>query len=131
MHHEPGRCIIHIDLDCFYCQVEQVERGIPRDTPCAVRQWCAPALRERGASAVDRFFISLFDESVFIRATHLFKLAASTYPLHPKQKKLGTNLTKKGRLNRRQLCGPRPRRHAPHARARRRARLPGAHLGAR
>ncbi|KAK4521665.1 uncharacterized protein ATC70_004197 [Mucor velutinosus] len=34
-----SRCILHIDLDCFYCQVEQVRRGIPFDTPAAVQQW--------------------------------------------------------------------------------------------
>ncbi|KAI8462258.1 MAG: hypothetical protein J3K34DRAFT_200570 [Monoraphidium minutum] len=34
-----GRVIMHIDLDAFYCQVEQLRLGIPRDTPCAVQQW--------------------------------------------------------------------------------------------
>lgn len=34
-----SRCILHIDLDCFYCQVEQVRLGIPFDTPAAVQQW--------------------------------------------------------------------------------------------
>ncbi|KAG1407019.1 hypothetical protein G6F60_002507 [Rhizopus arrhizus] len=32
-------CILHIDLDCFYCQVEQVRLGIPSDVPAAVQQW--------------------------------------------------------------------------------------------
>ena len=31
--------IIHLDLDCFYCQVEQKRLGISRDVPCAVQQW--------------------------------------------------------------------------------------------
>lgn len=31
--------ILHLDLDCFYAQVEQSRLGIPRDTPCAVQQW--------------------------------------------------------------------------------------------
>ncbi|KIZ05769.1 DNA polymerase eta subunit [Monoraphidium neglectum] len=34
-----GRVILHIDLDCFYAQVEQLRLDIPRDTPCAVQQW--------------------------------------------------------------------------------------------
>ncbi|KAL4548520.1 hypothetical protein Ndes2526B_g01087 [Nannochloris sp. 'desiccata'] len=33
------RVILHIDLDCFYAQVEQVRLGIPRDVPVAVQQW--------------------------------------------------------------------------------------------
>ncbi|KAK9829326.1 hypothetical protein WJX72_005200 [[Myrmecia] bisecta] len=34
-----ARVILHIDLDCFYCQVEQKRLNIPRETPCAVQQW--------------------------------------------------------------------------------------------
>ncbi|KAI9349347.1 hypothetical protein BD770DRAFT_446117 [Pilaira anomala] len=34
-----SRCILHIDLDCFYCQVEQVRLGIPFDVPAGVQQW--------------------------------------------------------------------------------------------
>lgn len=34
-----GRVILHLDLDCFYAQVEQLRLGIPRDAPCAVQQW--------------------------------------------------------------------------------------------
>lgn len=34
-----NRVILHIDLDCFYAQVEQKRLGIPRDVPCAVQQW--------------------------------------------------------------------------------------------
>eukprot|EP00210_Caulerpa_lentillifera_P000662 g639.t1 len=33
------RIVVHIDLDCFYCQVEQRRLGIDRDIPCAVQQW--------------------------------------------------------------------------------------------
>ncbi|KAK9791346.1 hypothetical protein WJX73_002907 [Symbiochloris irregularis] len=33
------RVILHIDLDCFYCQVEQKRLGIPREKPVAVQQW--------------------------------------------------------------------------------------------
>ena len=33
------RCIIHIDLDAFYCQVEQVRLGIDPKTPLGVQQW--------------------------------------------------------------------------------------------
>lgn len=33
------RVILHIDLDCFYCQVEHRRLGIPRDIPLAVQQW--------------------------------------------------------------------------------------------
>ena len=30
------RCVVLIDLDCFYAQVEQVRLGIPKDEPLAV-----------------------------------------------------------------------------------------------
>ncbi|KAJ1505150.1 DNA-directed DNA polymerase eta rad30 [Coelomomyces lativittatus] len=33
------RCICHIDLDCFYCQVEHKRLGIPASVPLAVQQW--------------------------------------------------------------------------------------------
>ncbi|KNE57282.1 hypothetical protein AMAG_03014 [Allomyces macrogynus ATCC 38327] len=33
------RCIVHIDLDCFYCQVEQKRLGVPTTVPLAVQQW--------------------------------------------------------------------------------------------
>eukprot|EP00890_Picochlorum_soloecismus_P005649 jgi/Picsp_1/6085/NSC_03439-R1_sister chromatid cohesion protein len=33
------RVILHIDLDCFYCQVEHRRLNIPRDCPLAVQQW--------------------------------------------------------------------------------------------
>ncbi|GLI67303.1 hypothetical protein VaNZ11_011489, partial [Volvox africanus] len=33
------RVIIHVDLDAFYCQVEQKRHDIPREVPCAVQQW--------------------------------------------------------------------------------------------
>ncbi|KAK1830274.1 hypothetical protein QBC39DRAFT_116476 [Podospora conica] len=35
----PLRVIGHIDLDCFYAQVEMVRLGIPEDKPLAVQQW--------------------------------------------------------------------------------------------
>jgi DNA polymerase eta len=31
-----SRCVVLIDLDCFYAQVEQVRLGIPKDEPLAV-----------------------------------------------------------------------------------------------
>ncbi|KAI9493499.1 hypothetical protein BDB00DRAFT_374221 [Zychaea mexicana] len=34
-----SRCIVHIDLDCFYCQVEQVRLGLSSEEPVAVQQW--------------------------------------------------------------------------------------------
>ncbi|KAI9285429.1 hypothetical protein BC943DRAFT_323322 [Umbelopsis sp. AD052] len=34
-----SQCILHIDLDCFYCQVEQVRLNLPPDLPVAVQQW--------------------------------------------------------------------------------------------
>ncbi|CAJ0829762.1 13136_t:CDS:10 [Entrophospora sp. SA101] len=51
------RVIIHIDMDCFYCQVEQVRLGIPSTLPVAVRQWNALiavnyAAREAGIKKV-------------------------------------------------------------------------------
>ncbi|KAI8871190.1 DNA/RNA polymerase, partial [Ramicandelaber brevisporus] len=33
------RAILHLDLDCFYCQVEAKRLGIPPDLPAAVQQW--------------------------------------------------------------------------------------------
>ncbi|KAK3396141.1 hypothetical protein B0T20DRAFT_262245 [Sordaria brevicollis] len=35
----PLRVIGHLDLDCFYAQVEMVRLGIPDDKPVAVQQW--------------------------------------------------------------------------------------------
>jgi len=35
----PASVIIHIDMDCFYCQVEQRRLNIPAETPVAVQQW--------------------------------------------------------------------------------------------
>lgn len=34
-----GRVIIHLDLDCFYAQVEQRRLQIPATEPVAVQQW--------------------------------------------------------------------------------------------
>jgi DNA polymerase eta len=31
-----SRCVVLIDLDCFYAQVEQVRLGLPKDEPLAV-----------------------------------------------------------------------------------------------
>ena len=31
-----NRCVVLIDLDCFYAQVEQVRLGIPKQEPLAV-----------------------------------------------------------------------------------------------
>ncbi|GAX85201.1 hypothetical protein CEUSTIGMA_g12621.t1 [Chlamydomonas eustigma] len=51
----PSRVIIHVDIDCFYSQVEQNRLGISPEVPCAVQQWDGliavnyPA-RERGVS---------------------------------------------------------------------------------
>lgn len=33
------RAIAHLDLDCFYCQVEHKRLNIPRDIPLCVQQW--------------------------------------------------------------------------------------------
>lgn len=33
------RVIVHLDLDCFYAQVEQKRLGIPCEEPLAVQQW--------------------------------------------------------------------------------------------
>lgn len=33
------RLIIHADLDCFYCQVEQVRLKLDSSQPIAVQQW--------------------------------------------------------------------------------------------
>ena len=37
--HATHRTIIHLDLDCFYAQVEQKRLSIPAEVPCAVQQW--------------------------------------------------------------------------------------------
>ena len=37
--HASHRTIIHLDLDCFYAQVEQKRLSIPAEVPCAVQQW--------------------------------------------------------------------------------------------
>jgi DNA polymerase eta len=36
---QGSRVILHLDLDCFYAQVEHVRLGIPLSTPLAVQQW--------------------------------------------------------------------------------------------
>lgn len=33
------RVVIHLDLDCYYAQVEQRRLKIPADQPVAVQQW--------------------------------------------------------------------------------------------
>ncbi|KAG5360818.1 N-acetyltransferase eso1 [Yarrowia sp. B02] len=35
----PMACIVHVDMDAFFAQVEQVRLGLPPDTPVACRQW--------------------------------------------------------------------------------------------
>jgi DNA polymerase iota len=32
------RCILHLDVDCFYGQCEHIDRGIPKDRPLAIGQ---------------------------------------------------------------------------------------------
>ena len=34
-----SRTILHLDLDCFYAQVEHNRLGIPLTVPLAVQQW--------------------------------------------------------------------------------------------
>lgn len=34
-----SRVILHLDLDCFYAQVEMRRLGVARDQPLAVQQW--------------------------------------------------------------------------------------------
>lgn len=36
---KKSRCVAHVDLDCFYAQVEQVRLDISGDIPLAVQQW--------------------------------------------------------------------------------------------
>jgi hypothetical protein len=47
-----NRVILHIDLDCFYAQVEQKRLGIPRDVPCAVQQWNGGAVLFQSACGI-------------------------------------------------------------------------------
>jgi len=35
---QDTRCIVHVDVDCFYCQCECLDRKIPRDRPFAIGQ---------------------------------------------------------------------------------------------
>lgn len=35
----PMACIVHLDMDAFFAQVEQVRLGLPPGTPVACRQW--------------------------------------------------------------------------------------------
>ncbi|KAH6563122.1 hypothetical protein BASA62_008781 [Batrachochytrium salamandrivorans] len=37
--HSTSRVFIHLDLDAFYAQVEQVRLGLPASTPLCVQQW--------------------------------------------------------------------------------------------
>ena len=32
------RCVLHVDVDCFYCQCEMIDRNIPEDRPFAIGQ---------------------------------------------------------------------------------------------
>ncbi|KAI8343989.1 hypothetical protein BC941DRAFT_464229 [Chlamydoabsidia padenii] len=36
---KDSRCILHIDLDCFFSQVEEVRLGLDSSKPVAVQQW--------------------------------------------------------------------------------------------
>ncbi|KAI9307098.1 hypothetical protein BJ944DRAFT_198223 [Cunninghamella echinulata] len=36
---KESRCILHIDLDCFFSQVEEVRLGLDPEKPVAVQQW--------------------------------------------------------------------------------------------
>ncbi|KAI8328838.1 hypothetical protein BC941DRAFT_444155 [Chlamydoabsidia padenii] len=36
---KTSKCIIHVDLDCFYSQVEEVRLGLDSSKPVAVQQW--------------------------------------------------------------------------------------------
>ncbi|CAO3620499.1 unnamed protein product [Cunninghamella blakesleeana] len=36
---KDSRCILHIDLDCFFSQVEEVRLGLDSTKPVAVQQW--------------------------------------------------------------------------------------------
>lgn len=33
------RVVVHLDMDCFYCQVEQVRLAIPSSIPLVIQQW--------------------------------------------------------------------------------------------
>ena len=39
---ENFRVIVHVDLDCFYAQVEMLRLGIPEDVPYVLLQWSLP-----------------------------------------------------------------------------------------
>ena len=60
----PPRAVLHIDMDCFYCQVEHNRLGISREEPLAVVQWSGliavnyPA-RAAGISRHDNVAIAL------------------------------------------------------------------------
>ena len=37
--HLYGRVVIHVDMDCFYAQVEHRRLKVPLSQPLAVQQW--------------------------------------------------------------------------------------------
>jgi len=48
---ERTRSVVHVDLDAWYCQVEQKRLSIPTEQPCGVQQWCV-AGRRRSRTAL-------------------------------------------------------------------------------
>ena len=59
-----GSCIIHLDLDCYYAQVEHLRLGIPSHVPLAVQQWQGLiavnyAAREKGVTRFMRIHEAL------------------------------------------------------------------------
>lgn len=54
------RVIAHLDLDCFYAQVERNRLGIDADVPLAVQQW-ASLIAGRACHTLDVSWLVLDD----------------------------------------------------------------------
>ena len=87
--HQQDCFIAHFDLDCFYCQVEQLRLGIPWDTPCVVHQWgCLMAVnyaaRSKGISRLTLLSDARqhYPDLVAIH-TATYALGQTSYAYHP------------------------------------------------
>ncbi|KAJ3178229.1 DNA-directed DNA polymerase eta rad30 [Gaertneriomyces sp. JEL0708] len=84
------RAILHIDLDCFYCQVEHHRLEIPYTTPLAVQQWFSlVAVNYPARAAGVTRFMTIVDakkqcpEIVFVHVA-TYKEGDGYWAYHPK-----------------------------------------------
>ena len=74
------RCVLHIDMDCFYCQVEHNRLGIPLEEPLAVVQWAGLiavnyAARAAGVTRHDKASVAM-QKCPKIRLVHVEYIGA-------------------------------------------------------